>query len=127
MRSIEWADGDIVIIDQTALPAELKRLRIRTTEHLAEAIAHMRVRGAPALGIAGAMGVAQRALTQGLESAERAGVMLKATRPTAVNLAWGVERTLDAGREAAGQATSRETAQRMLEEALQIQAEDEQA
>ena len=127
MRSIEWIDGDIVIIDQTELPARVRTLRLRTTEELAEAIAGLRVRGAPALGIAGAMGIAQAANRGGLEAASKAAEMLKATRPTAVNLAWAIDRTLAVGREAAAHATSSEIALRMLEEALAIQSEDEQA
>ena len=115
MRSIEWVDGDIVIIDQTLLPARLEYRTLRTTAELAEAIKVMRVRGAPALGIAGALGIAQAALRD--ENAEAAGATLISTRPTAVNLAWAIRRVLDAGPEP----------QRMLDEALRIQAEDEQA
>jgi methylthioribose-1-phosphate isomerase len=88
VRTIDWQDGHIVAIDQTRLPAELVVLHIRTVEELVDAIKRLAIRGAPALGAAGALGVV---LADGDdESAQR----VKAARPTAVNLAWGVERVL---------------------------------
>jgi S-methyl-5-thioribose-1-phosphate isomerase len=88
VRTIDWQDGHIVAIDQTRLPDELVLLHIDTVEALIDAIQRLAIRGAPALGVAGALGVA---LGGGdAESAAR----LKAARPTAVNLAWGVDRVL---------------------------------
>lgn len=134
MRSIEWADGDIVVIDQTLLPLRERLRRLRTTSALAEAICALRVRGAPALGIVGAMGVAQagaRAQAGGcdaiMRAAERAGAELAATRPTAVNLSWAIGRVLERARAAAPNVEPRELVALMIEEALLIQAEDEQA
>jgi hypothetical protein len=54
VRTIDWADGRIWIIDQTRLPAEESVISLRSVEELAEAISSLRVRGAPALGVAGA-------------------------------------------------------------------------
>ncbi|HEU5268189.1 MAG TPA: S-methyl-5-thioribose-1-phosphate isomerase [Jatrophihabitans sp.] len=88
MRTIDWQDGHVVAIDQTRLPAELVVLHIRTVDELIDAIQRLAIRGAPALGVAGALGVAL-----GGGDAEQAA-RLKAARPTAVNLAWGVERVL---------------------------------
>jgi S-methyl-5-thioribose-1-phosphate isomerase len=88
VRTIDWQDGHIVAIDQTRLPAELVVLHIRTVEELIDAIKRLAIRGAPALGVAGALGVA---LAGG--DAELAA-QLKAARPTAVNLGWGVDRVL---------------------------------
>lgn len=88
MRTIDWQDEHIVAIDQTRLPAELVVLHIRTVDELIDAIQRLAIRGAPALGVAGALGVA---LGQG-DPKLAAG--LKAARPTAVNLAWGVDRVL---------------------------------
>ncbi|HZC73892.1 MAG TPA: S-methyl-5-thioribose-1-phosphate isomerase [Jatrophihabitans sp.] len=88
MRTIDWQDGHIVAIDQTRLPAELVVLHIRTVDALVDAIQRLAIRGAPALGVAGALGVV---LAGG--DAELAA-RLKAARPTAVNLAWGVDRVL---------------------------------
>lgn len=88
MRTIDWQAGHIVAIDQTRLPAELVILQIHTVEELIGAIQRLAIRGAPALGVAGALGVVLAGGDQ--ESAQR----LKAARPTAVNLAWGVDRVL---------------------------------
>jgi methylthioribose-1-phosphate isomerase len=100
-RTIDWADGRIVLVDQTALP-ELRTVTVDTVDELIEAIRRLVVRGAPALGVAGALGVALAARTQvGAElaaSAER----LAAARPTAVNLAVGVRRALDAADDGPG-------------------------
>jgi methylthioribose-1-phosphate isomerase len=116
-RTIDW-DGDAVtIIDQTALPAEYRVLRLRTVDELIDAIRRLAVRGAPALGAAGALGVVLAAREGGDPRAlkERAERVAKA-RPTAVNLGWGVARALeklDGGAEA------------VLAEALEILDEDE--
>ena len=134
MRSVEWRDGDIVVIDQTMLPHRLVRRTLRTTEEVAEAISTLRVRGAPLLGIIGAMGVAQAALRPRpsrsaavLARAERAGALLAATRPTAVNLSWAIERTLAVARAEAGALGPAALGRRLIEEALAIHAEDERA
>src|ERR1700753_1048760 len=58
MRTIDWVDGAIAILDQTALPGELRILRLHTVPELIAAIQALSVRGAPALGVAGAFGVA---------------------------------------------------------------------
>jgi S-methyl-5-thioribose-1-phosphate isomerase len=88
VRTIDWQDGHIVAIDQTRLPSEQVVLQIRTVDELIDAIRRLAIRGAPALGAAGALGVV---LARGdPELAQR----LKAARPTAVNLAWGVDRVL---------------------------------
>jgi methylthioribose-1-phosphate isomerase len=92
--SIEWVDGRIRLIDQRRLPSELVTLDIATVDDLCDAITTMAVRGAPALGVAGAMGIALAQVT-GVPLAE-AAARLVATRPTAVNLAWGVDQALRA-------------------------------
>ncbi|MFA5891205.1 MAG: S-methyl-5-thioribose-1-phosphate isomerase [Actinomycetota bacterium] len=134
MRAIEWRSGDIVVIDQTLLPHRLVRRTLRTTEEVAEAISTLRVRGAPLLGIVGAMGVAQAALRPRasrsatvLARAEQAGALLAATRPTAVNLSWAIERTLAVARAEATSLGPAALARRLLQEALAIHAEDERA
>ncbi|MFD2469893.1 S-methyl-5-thioribose-1-phosphate isomerase [Amycolatopsis silviterrae] len=91
-RTIDWADGAIVIVDQVALPAEYRTLTLRTVTELVDAIQRLAVRGAPALGAAGALGVALAA-TQGGDVRAEADRIAHA-RPTAVNLAWGVSRAL---------------------------------
>jgi methylthioribose-1-phosphate isomerase len=93
MRCIDWVDGAVVLIDQTLLPAEERWLRITDPDDLVTAIRRLAVRGAPALGAAGALGVALAA-TRGTGSVEAAAARLRAARPTAVNLARGVDRAL---------------------------------
>ena len=92
--TIEWMGDHIRLIDQRKLPDELVLVDVHSVEQLCELIFELAIRGAPALGAAGAMGVAL-ASVQGREMAEAAS-LLKATRPTAVNLAWGVDRALAA-------------------------------
>ena len=99
-----WEDGALCLIDQTALPHELRSHRCTTWEDVAEAVRSLRVRGAPAIGLAAAYGLALAAA--GLEGAGAgsrgeqlarlrvAAAGLRATRPTAVNLAWALDRLL---------------------------------
>ncbi|MET0234541.1 MAG: S-methyl-5-thioribose-1-phosphate isomerase [Kibdelosporangium sp.] len=92
MRTIDWVDGRIVLIDQTLLPGTLTTIEIDTVDELIAAIKRLAVRGAPALGVAGALGVALAAVN-GADVPYEAEKLRKA-RPTAVNLAWGVDRVL---------------------------------
>ncbi|HEY3703090.1 MAG TPA: S-methyl-5-thioribose-1-phosphate isomerase [Acidimicrobiales bacterium] len=92
--TIEWRDGAVRMIDQRRLPGELAYVDARTVDELCDAITTMVVRGAPALGVAGAMGVAL-AQARG-EPLEPAAQRIVATRPTAANLAWGTRRALAA-------------------------------
>jgi methylthioribose-1-phosphate isomerase len=97
---IRLEDEAVVVLDQTRLPAERVERRCTTVPELIDAIRVLAVRGAPALGVAGAMGVALAARTApdhpvGMRQylAEQ-GALLAAARPTAVNLAWGVQQAL---------------------------------
>ncbi|MGD9750890.1 MAG: S-methyl-5-thioribose-1-phosphate isomerase [Acidimicrobiia bacterium] len=92
--TIEWAGDRIRLIDQRALPGELRVVEATTIDELCGYIATLAVRGAPALGAAGAMGVALAAVRG--EDVPAAAARIAATRPTAVNLAWGVDRALAA-------------------------------
>jgi methylthioribose-1-phosphate isomerase len=92
--TIEWRDGAVRMIDQRLLPGRLAFLEARTVDELCEAIRTLAVRGAPALGVAGAMGMALAAVTG--EDPHGAAARIRATRPTAVNLAWGVAKGLAA-------------------------------
>jgi len=105
MRTIDWAGDAIELIDQTALPAELRVLRITEVDDLIAAIQTLSVRGAPALGVAGALGVALAARQFATDAAGLADAVRKieSARPTAVNLARGARRAaalLPAGPEA---------------------------
>ncbi|WP_433298988.1 S-methyl-5-thioribose-1-phosphate isomerase [Pseudonocardia sp. CA-142604] len=94
-RTIDWVDGRIALVDQTALP-ELRIVYIDDADELVDAIRRLVVRGAPALGAAGALGVALAA--RSVAGAELAAVAarLSAARPTAANLAVGVRRAMAA-------------------------------
>jgi methylthioribose-1-phosphate isomerase len=92
VRCIDWADGAVRLIDQTALPAEERWLVITDPDELVDAIRRLAVRGAPALGAAGALGVALAAHRG--DDVPGAAARLRAARPTAVNLGRGVERAL---------------------------------
>jgi methylthioribose-1-phosphate isomerase len=92
MRTVDWVDGAVEIIDQTALPARERRLRLSTVDDVVAAIQRLAVRGAPAIGVAGALGVALAAHRHGDDPPTLAEAVrrLESARPTAVNLARGV-------------------------------------
>lgn len=121
-RSIAWRDGAIETVDQCALPHEYRLLRLTTVDEVIAAVQRLAIRGAPAIGVAGALAVAlsARAHTRGGvcdEIAVRADAQRIAdARPTAVNLSWAVRRVV--GRLGGG-------ADAVLTEALAILAEDE--
>jgi methylthioribose-1-phosphate isomerase len=92
VRTIDWVDGAVEIIDQTALPATEVWLRLSTVDEVVSAITRLAVRGAPAIGVAGALGVALAAHAYPYPSAQVTDAVqrLESARPTAVNLARGV-------------------------------------
>ena len=94
--SVAWTDGALVVVDQRVLPHEVRHWRITTVDEVVEAIATLAVRGAPAIGVAGAFGVALAAAAdpEHPDRVEREAARIAAARPTAVNLAWGVRRAL---------------------------------
>jgi methylthioribose-1-phosphate isomerase len=101
LRTVSWEDGEVRMIDQTALPNRLRHVRYGKPEGVAEAIRTMVVRGAPAIGVAAAMGVALSGVNSSASSKEafmrdvgRAAQLLRSTRPTAVNLFWGIDRVV---------------------------------
>ena len=126
--TIAWDDGAIRILDQTRLPAEEVYLQITDLAALCEAIYQLRIRGAPAIGIAGAYGLALAAAQGEAGEDDRVAVAaetLRAVRPTAVNLAWAVDRTHARYRQARTQgAAPIAAAGAALDEARRIHAED---
>jgi methylthioribose-1-phosphate isomerase len=94
VETIRWTPDGVVMMDQRRLPREEVFVTCRTYEEVAEAIRNMTIRGAPAIGVAAAMGVALGALQARDLAAEfpRICAALAATRPTAVNLFWAIER-----------------------------------
>ncbi|TMM34764.1 MAG: S-methyl-5-thioribose-1-phosphate isomerase [Actinobacteria bacterium] len=117
MRTIDWVDGAVEIIDQTALPERTRVLRLSTVEDLVDAIRRLAVRGAPALGVAGAFGVVLAARQHAADQARLAAAVdaVRTARPTAVNLARGVNRA------AARLARGRDA---VLAEALRVRDEE---
>ncbi len=101
LETIRWVDNSIRIVDQTELPEKEIYLSIKSVDQLIDAINKLKIRGAPALGIVGAFGMAL-ALVEilkieddgFLEKVRRIGKKITLSRPTAVNLAWGVKRIL---------------------------------
>ena len=141
--TLRWTGDSIEIIDQTRLPAELVLIDVRDVATAVDAIGRLAIRGAPALGAFGAL-----ALVVGLDEAQPASMSdaralleqlrteIGDARPTAVNLRWAVDRTIDAALHDAGHISTGGGAdgdsiaalrQRLLDEALAIGAEDVQA
>jgi methylthioribose-1-phosphate isomerase len=94
--SITWVDDALVVIDQRALPHEVRLLRLTSVDEVIDAIKTLAIRGAPALGVSGAFGVALAAFAHpdDMEKVKLEAERIAAARPTAVNLAWGVRRAL---------------------------------
>jgi S-methyl-5-thioribose-1-phosphate isomerase len=121
-RSLEWLDDGITTVDQRALPREYRELRLETVDAVIEAIKSLAVRGAPAIGVVGALAVAISARSHTRDGVcDEVAVRADATRianarPTAVNLSFAVHRVL--GRLAGG-------SDAVLDEGLAMLAEDE--
>jgi len=114
-RTITWRNDSVIMIDQTLLPARLVHRKCTHPSEVADAIRTMVVRGAPAIGVAAAMGVAlaairSRARDKGglMKDLEAAADTLRATRPTAVNLFWGIDRVLRIARRSPDASAARE-------------------
>ncbi|MGI9565900.1 MAG: S-methyl-5-thioribose-1-phosphate isomerase [Nitrosopumilus sp.] len=103
LRTIEWKNNHVIMIDQTKLPNELVFVEYYDYNQVADAIRDLVVRGAPAIGVSGAFGLALASLQSKATTKdelildlEKARKILFETRPTAVNLAWGLEKIMDA-------------------------------
>jgi methylthioribose-1-phosphate isomerase len=132
IKTVEWTSEGVRMIDQRLLPTEEKYLMLRSYEEVAEAIKKMVVRGAPAIGISAAMGLALGAQQSvGTSVADLKFdfdymcEVMAATRPTAVNLFWAIERMREALRRASLQTDDVEEAKSLLvKEAQAIFRED---
>jgi len=123
IKAVDWREGKVILLDQTLLPAEERYLELENWREVAEAIRTMRVRGAPAIGIAAAYGVALAAAGDDADEIDRACEELSRTRPTAVNLFWALERM----RRAARKAEAGRLKEALLDEAAGIAAEQDAA
>ncbi len=131
IKTIEWIDNCSKMIDQTILPNEFKTVNIKTSDEMYSAIKNMIVRGAPAIGIAGAHGMALAAIeleknTSKKEEfirklAERAD-FIKSSRPTAVNLMWAVDKQMKLAKEIQG--STKEITQALIENGIKLENED---
>ncbi len=130
IRTLEWRDGALWMIDQTKLPTEHVEVACRTVAEVAEAIKRLVVRGAPAIGVAAAYGIVlgarnSRATTADelIAHVEQAAETLAGARPTAVNLFWALDRMRAVARSCANENVET-TNQRLLDEAETIYEED---
>ncbi|HYE13207.1 MAG TPA: hypothetical protein VD968_02070, partial [Pyrinomonadaceae bacterium] len=132
IKTVEWTAEGVRMIDQRALPNEEKYLMLRSCEEVADAIKQMVVRGAPAIGVSAAMGIAlgaSQAVGTSVEDLEQdfdyfCDVMSR-TRPTAVNLFWAIERMRERFRRAKAEGADADSVKRQLiEEAQAIFRDD---
>ncbi|OPY39261.1 MAG: putative methylthioribose-1-phosphate isomerase [Methanoregula sp. PtaU1.Bin051] len=127
--SLDPDSGTIQFIDQTRLPGNLEIVECTTVKRLAAAIRNLEIRGAPALGVAGGFGIALAAFrirktdrAGFLDALKKDGDLLIGTRPTAINLSWGVRKVLQAVEQEDSIPSMRDAA---VQEALAIAREDE--
>lgn len=132
LQSVIWRGDKLDLLDQRLLPEEIVYLPLTTSEDVWEAIRHLKVRGAPAIGIAAAYGVvlgsAGAATTEEwLAAVLKEAEYLATSRPTAVNLFWALDRMKAAAAAIADKGVSLEAAKEALtEKAIAIQSEDEE-
>src|SRR5215510_1989414 len=135
LPTIEWKDDAVVMIDQRKLPTAEVYVTCKTAKEVAKAITTMVIRGAPAIGVAAAMGIAlgmRRSTATGTKQFttefQKICDLMAATRPTAVNLFWAIERMKKTFAEAAQRGFSvNELKVRLEDEARAIHDEDIQS
>ena len=128
LRTVEWKNNSVVMIDQTKLPNELVFVTYTDYNDVANAIRTLVVRGAPAIGVSGAFGLALAVLQSSSESLdgllsdlEKAKKILFDTRPTAVNLSWGLEKIMEVAKQGKTVSEIRDT---IITKAKQMAEED---
>ena len=128
LKTIEWKNNSVVMIDQTKLPNSLEFVTYTDYNQIADAIRTLVVRGAPAIGVSGAFGLALAALQSDAKEKdelinylEYAKKILFETRPTAVNLAWGLEKIILVAKKAG---TVEEIKKNVVEAAKQMADDD---
>ncbi|MEW6286296.1 MAG: S-methyl-5-thioribose-1-phosphate isomerase [Chloroflexota bacterium] len=131
MRTVFWEDGQLKMIDQRLLPGRFEVLSFKDHKSVAWAIKEMVVRGAPAIGAAAAFGLALAAFESASSSTsdlladlQAASNTLKSARPTAVNLAWAVDRVMEVVRKKKEERSADEVRELVLAEAQRIADED---
>jgi len=128
LRTVEWKNDSVVMIDQTKLPNELVFVKYIDYNDVAEAIRTLVVRGAPAIGVSGAFGMALAVLQSSaktldglLSDLETAKKILFETRPTAINLSWGLKKIMDVAKQGKTVSEIRDT---VIAKAKQMAEED---
>jgi len=126
--TVEWKNNSVVMIDQTKLPNELVFVKYTDYNDVADAIRTLVVRGAPAIGVSGAFGMALAALQSSsktiedlLSDLEKAKKILFETRPTAINLSWGLEKIMEIAKQGKTVSEIRDT---VIAKAKQMAEED---
>ena len=131
LKTVEWKNNSVIMIDQTKLPNTLEYVTYTDYNQVADAIRTLVVRGAPAIGISGAFGLALAVLQSNaiekkelIDYLEKAKNILFETRPTAVNLVWGLEKIMQVANQASTVQEIKtnvvETAKKMAEEDIKI-------
>jgi methylthioribose-1-phosphate isomerase len=128
LLTVSWENNSVMFIDQTKLPNKLAYVRCKSYKEVADVIRKLVVRGAPAIGVSAAFGIALAAqqsnaktLPELMTDLNNAFKVLQATRPTAVNLFWALERVMARGMRAT---TVQEAKRAILNEALKMAEED---
>ncbi len=131
IKTIEWVNNVSRMVDQTLIPYEYKMVDIKTANEMFDAIRTMIVRGAPAIGIAGAHGVALAAMEiaaktndkeEFIEKLKQYAEYLKSSRPTAVNLMWAVDQQFELAKNS--EKTVDETVKMLIENGIRLENED---
>lgn len=131
IKTIEWVNNISRMVDQTLIPYEYKMVDIKTANEMFDAIRTMIVRGAPAIGIAGAHGVALAAMEiaaktndkeEFIEKLKQYAEYLKSSRPTAVNLMWAVDQQFELAKNS--EKTVDETVKMLIENGIRLENED---
>ncbi len=128
LKTIEWKENSVIMIDQTKLPNSLEFVTYSDFNQIAEAIKTLVVRGAPAIGVSGAFGLALAALQSNakekdelINDLEKAKKILFETRPTAVNLSWGLDKIM----QVAKNTENVDEIRKSVVEAAKLMAEDD--
>ncbi len=128
MLTVSWKDNSVILIDQTKLPNTLVYVKCKDYKEVANAIKNLVVRGAPAIGVSAALGLALAAqqskaktLPELISDLDTAFKVLRATRPTAVNLFWALERVMAKAKHSK---TVQEAKKSVIDEAIKMSEED---
>jgi len=128
LKTVEWKDNKVIMIDQTKLPIKLEFVEFSDYNQVAHAIKTLVVRGAPAIGVSGAFGLALAALQSNattkqelIGDLEKARMILFETRPTAINLKWGLDKIMEIANQGNDVSEIKES---VIEHAKQLAADD---